>query len=94
MRLRMRFLAVSLVAVAALILAPTAFGAPGENPEASALAPGQGGPFGEPGARADVSAFTIETAALLGTSPGQLVTNAARDKGTAIVCFPGGPPGG
>ena len=102
MRTHKRALATSLVVVAGpLSASPAAFGSAAANPKAScagsgssALGPGQGvDPFAFPGAHADLNHFLIETADLLGTSPGQLVKPLAQDKGTAFVCFPEGPPG-
>jgi hypothetical protein len=97
MRLRKRFITLVVVAAGGLMAAaPGAFGA---NPHAScvgagssALAPGQGGPFGHPRARAAVSHDVKAMAAALGVSPGALVRLAAHQHGTAAQCFPGGPP--
>jgi hypothetical protein len=97
-----RVLATSLVVVAGLLSAsPAAFGSTGDNPNAScvgagssALSPGSGiEGFAFPGARADVSHFVVDSAKLAGTPPGQLIKPSAQDKGTALVCFPEGPPG-
>ena len=97
-----RILATSLVAVVGLLAAsPAALGSTGDNPNAScvgsgssALSPGSGiEEFAHPGARADVSQAVKDEAAGLGVSPGQVVRLAAQVKGTALVCFPEGPPG-
>jgi hypothetical protein len=53
----------------------------------SALAPGQG--FGFPGQRAQVAHF----GQTFGVPPGQIVRMFAHEHGTAVGCFPAGPPG-
>ncbi len=102
MKTHKRVLATSLVVVAGLLSAsPAAFGSAAANPNAScagsgssAVGPGQGlDPFAVPGARADISHFLNESAALAGTSPGELVKSIAQDNGTVFACFPEGPPG-
>ena len=98
-RAQRQFVAVALVCGAAFLLpAANALAVPEDNPNAScvgsgssALAPGQG--LFEAGARAAVSHFTNAAAELAGTAPGQLVIASAQDKGTAVECFPSGPPG-
>ena len=102
MRTHRRLLAGAVIAVAGLVsVSPAAFGSTGDNPNAScvgagssALSPGSGiEGFAVPGARADVSHFVVDSAKLAGTPPGQLIKPSAQDKGTALVCFPEGPPG-
>jgi hypothetical protein len=98
MRLRKRFVTLAVVATGGLMAAaPGAFGAQSPNAScvgagSSALAPGQGGQFAAPGARAVVSQDVLAMAQSLGVPPGSLVAGAAQAKGTAQECFPGGPP--
>jgi len=54
------------------------------------LAPGQGGTFAAPGARADVSHVVKDA----GGPPGQTISSAAHAHGTAAQCFPNDPPTG
>ena len=98
MRPRRRLVAVCVVVVGGLALAaPSAFGDPPGAPScvgsgSSALAPGQGGQFSGPGARADVSQAVQAIAEALGVPPGQVISSAAHAHGTAGECFPNGPP--
>ena len=98
MQLPRRLVGVCVVAVGGLaVAAPGAFGAPPGAPScvgagSSALAPGQGGQFGAPGARADVSDAVKAIAEAAGVPPGQVVSQFAQMHGTAADCFPNGPP--
>jgi hypothetical protein len=92
--------AVALAAVGVVTAIPSAFGAAGTNPTAScvgsgssSVAPGQAlNPFAVPGERAQISKDVQAMAAAASTTPGQLVAGAAQAHGTAVECFPGGPP--
>jgi hypothetical protein len=96
MRSRKRLGLACVIAVAGLaVSAPGALGDPPGAPScvgsgSSALAPGQGGQFAAPGARADVS-HVVKSA---GGPPGQTISDAAHAHGTAQECFPEGPPTG
>ena len=96
MWLRKRVATVALIAVGGLMAAaPSAFAA-NENAScvgagSSALAPGQQEVWG-PGTRADVSHYGISQADLLGITPGAITASFAQEKGSALECFPNGPP--
>lgn len=101
MKVRRRIVAaVALAAVGLVTAVPGAFGSAADNPNAScvgsgssSVAPGQAlNPFAVPGERAQISKDVQAMAAAAGTTPGQLVSGAAQTHGTALVCFPGGPP--
>jgi len=94
MQSRKRLVTACVLAVAGLaVAAPAALGDPPGAPScvgsgSSALAPGQGGTFAAPGARADVSHVVKDA----GGPPGQTIKTAAQAHGTAAACFPNGPP--
>ena len=91
---RTRLMTCGVIAVMSLaVAAPGALGDPPGAPScvgsgSSALAPGQGGTFAAPGARADVSHVVKDA----GGPPGQTISSAAHAHGTAAQCFPDGPP--
>jgi hypothetical protein len=101
MKVRRRIIAaVALAAVGVVTAVPSAFGSAATNPTAScvgtgssSVAPGQAlNQFAVPGERATIAHDVQGLAAAAGTTPGQLTAGAAQLHGTALECFPGGPP--
>jgi hypothetical protein len=101
MKVRRRIAAaVALAAVGVVTAVPSAFGSAATNATAScvgsgssSVAPGQAlNQFAVPGERATIAHDVQAAAAALGTTPGQLTAPAAQTHGTALDCFPGGPP--